>query len=266
MQGRTDFLDCDVAQLVAKRRVAGEDLNAFTGGRPIGVTIEGVTVENFTKRGSNKPEVVYELWVREFSKPLKLSTTRLATIGKFLGTTRLREWTGRIIQIEAVKDFINDDNDGSRKMIWCIEYTGAPSQAASMPAKQDITGYAIEAANRPKLAAGSVPGVTEGMLGDERAIAIHQNLHTRNRTWEDLAGFISSAAPQLKMAITDIKPYAWPQAVIPWTKTYFESISRTKPKLSDAEMAKVVEGWRPPKTAVVDHATGEVIDPDDIPF
>jgi len=270
-QQRQDFIDCDLGQIFQQRRTAGEDLAAFTGGKPLAVTIEGLVVESFEVKGKKEPDVVYELYVRELKKPLKLTKTRMKTIAKLLGTSRTGEWSGRIVLIRAVEDWINDDEDGTRKQIFCIEYVGVAPAAAQMPAKTDITGYALEAARRSnqlpapggdvpaglRNAAPAGPAPAPGTIGEERAAAITQNLYRRDKTWADLEDFLGKSAPQIGRVLAGVMPPAWPQAAVPWIQTYLQGFAPTKPLPSPTELQAIVASWKPAPPPV------DVTDPGD---
>lgn len=274
----------DLTHMFPSKTLAGEDFAAALGGQPVTLTIEGITDKAFESRDRpGEEDIVYYIKFRQLKKPVKLNQSNAWAIADALGTTESNEWLGKNVMVCAYKKSIvvNVGGRPNKKVIWVFDFS--PEPAVEPPValvNTDITGQAM-AVRKGLAAPGALlslppggtapqpPGAAPGLWGEETALKVYANLYRRDKTMDDLRAYVKAMAPQIGPAL-DVVPPKWPQACLPWARTYCEGIPATKPVPSDADTAAVKASWAP-KSEVVDRKTGEVItpgktDPDDIPF
>jgi hypothetical protein len=263
-------------QMFPSQSLDAQDLQAFceqvNSGQPVAVTIEKLDYKTKQTSEIGKAEIDYFLYVREFTKPFKISKGRAMVIAHVLGTEETDQWVGRTVMIKA------GTTTYANNIYWVVQpVIDPPPHQSSLPPKQDITGMQFQ--NRPRLGApaqapAQTPSRTPAQsmsgpqpLGMDEALRMFNELHLRNVDVNFFRGHIQKVAPQLAADISGHPP-TWPGTVRPWARQLVSSMPITKAALSSIEQDQLRKAWTAPE--VIDPKTGQVITSgsgdDDIPF
>lgn len=270
-----------LSHMFPSKTLNGQDFVAALGPATHILTIEGITEKVFEQSRSGELEVAFYVKFRQFKKPIKLNQSNAWAIADAVGSQDSDEWIGKNIQICAYSKSIVENTGGrpTKKVIWVFDIIAEPpTQPPVALVGQDITGHAEQVRkglaqpghllrSLPAAGAPTPPPQDLGTLGIDTALKIANELHIRNRTIEDAAKYLGTAAPQIAQAITGKLLPFWPSAAKAWVWQMCRDLPPINQTMNTHALEQLRASWTP--SEVIDPKTGEVLNQppvDDIPF